>query len=336
MRLSWSPFIGCLVLVLLVTGCSTGNQGSLVIYTALFEDHAIKAVEAFQKETGIKVSYVRLSSGQILARVRSERHHPAADIWLGGPADTFVQAKSEGLLEPYLSPNAHAIDPAYRDPEGYWTGIYVGSIALVSNQQWLREVGLSPPQSWKDLLKPQYKGMVSMADPRSSGTAYTTFATLVQLWGEEEAFAYLKQLNEQIGSYKTSGNVSGRNVGMGEVGTAIMFSHDGVKFYKEGFRDIIITFPNEGTGYEIGAVAIIKGTRNASQARKFVDWALTKQAQELGKQVGNYQLLTNKDAIPPEEAIPLSSLNVIPYDHTWAGENRERLLRRWEREVLNQ
>ena len=325
-----------LALVPSLAACSPEDRGSLVIYTALFEDHAIKAVEAFQKETGIKTSYVRLSSGQILARVRSERNRPGADIWLGGPADTFVQAKTEGLLEPYISPNASAIDSAHKDPEGYWTGIYVGSIAFVSNQKWLQEVGLPPPQSWLDLLKPQYKGMVSMADPRSSGTAYTTFATLVQLFGEEEAFSYLKKLHGQIGAYRTSGNVSGRNVGMGETGTAIMFSHDGIKYFKEGFRDLIITFPNEGTGYEIGAVAIIKGASNPSEARRFVDWALTKQAQELGKQVGSYQLLTNKDAVPPEEAIPLSSLNVIPYDHVWAGENRERLLSRWEKEILNQ
>jgi ABC-type Fe3+ transport system, periplasmic component len=332
-------FFIAVILLLLVTdvaGCTAEERGSLVIYTALFEDHAIKVAEAFQKETGIKVSYVRLSSGQILARIRSERIHPGADIWLGGPADTFVQAETEGLLEPYISPNANAIDPVYKDHDGHWTGIYVGSIAFVSNQKWLQEVGLPPPQSWYDLIKPQYKGMVSMADPRSSGTAYTTFATLVQLFGEEEAFSYLKKLHGQIGEYKTSGNVTGRNVGMGEVGTAIMFSHDGIKYYKEGFRDLVITFPNEGTGYEIGAIAIVKGTSNLSEARRFVDWALTRQAQELGKQVGSYQLLTNKNAVPPEEAIPLASLNVIPYDHVWAGENRERLLSRWEKEVLNQ
>jgi iron(III) transport system substrate-binding protein len=324
-----------LLLILAVAGCKVKDRGSLVIYTAVFQDHAVKVAEAFEKETGIKVSFVRLPAGQILAKVRGERDNPSADVWLGGPADTFVQAKKEGLVEPYISPNAHLIDDVYKDAEGYWTGVYAGSIAFVSNQKWLQEVGLPPPQSWYDLLKPQYKGMVSMADPRSSGTAYTAFATLVQLMGEEEAFAYMKQLDEQIGEYKTTGNLPGRSVGMGEVGTAIMFSHDGIKYYKEGFRDIVITFPNEGTGFEIGAVAIIKGAVHMEEAKMFVDWALTKQAQELGKQVGNYQLLTNKDAVPPEEAIPLSSLNVIPYDHTWAGENRERLLLRWEREVLS-
>ncbi|CAH0118118.1 hypothetical protein PAE9249_00584 [Paenibacillus sp. CECT 9249] len=321
--------------LLFLTACSPERTGELTIYAGLYEDHAIKAIETFQKETGIKVSYVRMSNGEILARIRAERDHPRTSVWFGGPADTFVQAKNEGLLAPYVSDNAQLIDDKYKDSEGYWTGIYAGSVAFVSNKAWLQEVGLNPPQSWDDLLNPKYKGMIAMPDPRSSGTGYTVLATLVQLWGEDRAFAYFKQLNQQTGAYTSTGSVLGRNVGMGEVGTAIMFSHDAVKFYKEGFRNIVIGFPSEGTGYEIGAVGIVDGAPNMREARLFVDWALTKEAQELGKFAGNFQLLTNRDAVSPEEAFPLDDLNTVPYDHDWAGTNRERLLEKWAQEVLN-
>ncbi|BFH17702.1 ABC transporter substrate-binding protein [Paenibacillus melissococcoides] len=324
----------CMPLLLLLASCGTEPKGTLTIYAGLYEDHAIKAIETFQKQTGIKVSYVRMANGEILSRIRAEREQPKASIWFGGPSDTFVQAKSEGLLSPYVSPNAAMIDPMYRDKDGYWTGIYVGSIAFVSNKTWLQEVGGEAPQSWNDLLSPAYRGMITMPDPRSSGTAYTTLATLVQLFGEDEAFRYLKRLHDQNVIYTTSGSVPGRTVGMGEVGTAVMFSHDALKFYKEGFRNIVISFPKEGTGYEIGAVGIIQGAPQEHEARLFVDWALSKQAQELGKQVGNYQLLTHRDAESPEEAFPLDRLNVISYDQDWAGRNRERLIARWTEEVL--
>jgi len=324
-----------LVLMLLISGCGTQEKGSLTIYAGLYEDHAIKAIETFEKQTGIKVSYVRMSSGEILSRIRAEQDNPKASVWFGGPADAFIQAKEEGLLVPYISPNTAFIDPKYRDPEGYWTGIYIGSIAFVSNKAWLQEVGMQAPQSWKDLLKPAYRGMISMPDPRSSGTAYTILATLVQLFGEDEAFHYLRQLHQQHMVYTTSGSVPGRTVGMGEVGTAVMFSHDALKFYKEGFDNLIISFPNEGTGYEIGAVAMINNGPHTEEAKQFIDWSLTKQAQELGKQVGNYQLLTHQDAESPEEAFPLNKLNVITYDLNWAGNNRQRLITRWNSEVMN-
>ncbi|MCM3700976.1 ABC transporter substrate-binding protein [Paenibacillus macerans] len=330
--------LGILLLSLMVTplltACGRESRGTLTVYAGLYEDHAIKAIETFQKQTGIKVNYVRMSSGEILARIRGERNAPKASVWYGGPADTFIQAKTEGLLEPYHSQNAAPIPREYRDPSGYWTGIYVGSIAFVSNKTWLQEVGLQAPQSWNDLLQPEYRGMISMADPRSSGTAYTTMATLVQLFGEDQAFDYLRRLHRQNVVYTTSGSVPGRTVGMGESGTAVMFAHDALKYYKEGFQNLVISFPTEGTGYEIGAVGIIKGGPNQEEARQFIDWALTKQAQELGKQVGNYQQLTNPDAVAPEEAIPLEKLNAIPYDLEWAGKNRERLIGRWTAEVL--
>ncbi|TBL81774.1 ABC transporter substrate-binding protein [Paenibacillus thalictri] len=335
-RSAWFAAIMLVLVLLLATACGADRKGTLTVYAGLYEDHAIKAIEAFQKETGIKVSYVRMSSGEILARIRAEKDMPKASVWFGGPADTFVQAQSEGLLHPYISRNASMIDNIYKDPDGYWTGIYVGSIALVSNKAWLQEVGLTPPQSWEDLLNPKYKGMLSMADPRSSGTAYTVLATLVQLWGEEKAFDYLKKLHKQIRSYTTAGSIPGRSVGMGEIGTSIMFSHDAVKFYKEGFRNIMINFPSEGTGYEIGAVAVIHNGPNLPEAQTFVDWALTRHAQELGKQVGNYQLLTNREAISPEEAFPLKNLNVIPYRHDWSGQNRQRLINRWVNEVQSE
>ena len=324
-----------IILSLICSSCTKDTKGTLTIYAGLYEDHAIKAIETFQKQTGIKVSYVRMSSGEILSRIRAEHDNPKASVWFGGPADTFIQAKSEGLLEPYLSPNVAMIDPMYRDPNGFWTGIYIGSIAFVSNKTWLQEVGMTAPESWNDLLKSAYRGMISLPDPRSSGTAYTTLATLVQLYGEEEAFSYLKALHKMNITYTTSGSVPGRTVGMGEVGTAVMFSHDALKFYKEGFQNLVISFPKEGTGYEIGAVGIIKGGPNMKEAQQFIDWALTKDAQELGKQVGNYQLLTHRDAESPEEAFSLQNLNVIPYNLEWAGKNRERLINRWTTEIMH-
>ncbi|AOT72103.1 ABC transporter substrate-binding protein [Geosporobacter ferrireducens] len=318
-----------------INGCSSVEESKVLhIYAGLYEDHAIKAIEAFEKETGIKVKYVRLSAGEILQRLQKEKDNPRASIWFGGPVDTFIQAKQEGLLTPYLSPNRQKIDDMFKDEEGYWTGIYAGPLAIVSNRLWLQQNGLSVPKSWEELLQSEFKWMIAMPNPNTSGTGYTILATLIQLYGEEEAFDYFRKLHEQIGWYTTSGSTSGRLVGAGDMGVAILFAQDAVKFFKEGFNQIVISFPKEGTGYEIGAVAMIHNGPETEEAQKFIDWILTKQAQELGKQVGNYHLLTNREAVSPAEAFPLSELNVVEYDHEWAGLNRQNILERWNRIIF--
>ena len=105
----------------------------------------VKAVEEFKKETGVDAEAVRMSSGEILGRIRAEKDNPKASVWFGGPADGLVQAKAEGLLEKYESPNAKDIPDKYKDPEGYWTGIYVGYLGFASNKKLLAEKNVEAP-----------------------------------------------------------------------------------------------------------------------------------------------------------------------------------------------
>lgn len=304
----------------------------LTVYGGMQEAHVAAAAKAFAEETGVKTDFIRMSGGEILTRIRAEKANPQASVWYGGPADTFIQAHAEGLLEPYKSPVAEKVDAKFKDANGVWTGIYVGSLGFATSKKFLEEKKIEPPRAWADLLKPEFKGQIVMADPGSSGTAYTVTATILQLWGEDAGWKYLKALGGQVQQFTKSGSAPGRMAAQGEIGVGILFSHDIIQLQKEGFP-VELTFPGEGTGYEIGSVAIIKGGPDQEAARLFVDWALGKKAQEIGQTVGSYQLLTNPDAANPPESIPLSQLKVINYDFEWAGANRKAILERWNNEV---
>jgi len=309
------------------------KKETLTIYAGLMEDHALKAIKLFEKETGIKTSMVRMSGGEIFARIRAEKENPIADVWYGGGSLTFIAADQENLLEYYKSPMRSEIGENFKDDNGAWTGIYSGYLGIEGNAKWLEEKGLELPQTWDELLKPEFKNSIVVAHPGSSSTAYNFLATIIQLKGEDAGMEYLKKFNQQVRQYTKSGSAPGRMVGLGEAPIALGFLHDAIKYQKEGYKDIIFTTPKDGTGYEIGAVGIIKNCKNLTSAQKFVDWALSKEAQEMGKTVGSYQFLTNKNAIPPEEALQLKGAKLIDYDIEWAGENRKRLIKKFSKET---
>jgi iron(III) transport system substrate-binding protein len=292
--------------------------------------------QEFEAKYGITVNYVRMSSGEALARVQAEKDNPQFDIWWGGPIDSFVAAKQEGLLETYESPNfANLTDPAkMKDVDNQWVGVYVGTLGFATNTDWLAaNPGVEAPTSWDDLLRPEFTGQVMVAHPSSSGTSYTALATVLQLRGEEEGWEYLQQYAGQISQFTKSGAAPAKFVGQGEAAVAIVFSHDIVNEIENNKLPLVLTFPEEGTGYEIGGMAILKGAKNIQAAQLWYDWALTPEAQALGPQYAAYQA-------PTVEGVELShpellEVNLIDYDFIWAGENKQEFVDKFTNEIAN-
>jgi iron(III) transport system substrate-binding protein len=310
---------------------------SLTVLCTPQEDWCQAMVAAFSAQTGIPTTYVRLSSGEALARLRASASAPEFSVWWGGPADGFVAADAEGLLDPYISPESVVVADTQKDPDGAWTGVYVGALGFCSNAKVLAELGVVTPDSWDDLLDPQLQGQVAMGHPASSGTAYTALYTQVErLGGEDAALEYMKQLHNNILQYTKSGAAPAEMTGRGEVGVGIVFSHDCVKNFDAGFKDLVTSFPAEGTGYEIGGVALIKGGPEPIAARMWTDWSLTAAAQEIGATVASYQLPTNPNAAVSERSVDLSQVNLVDYDFQAAGEARAALTQRFEDEVAAQ
>ncbi|WP_210434321.1 ABC transporter substrate-binding protein [Virgibacillus sp. SK37] len=332
---------------MLLTACGseklTSSEGEssksnkLPIYTAFPEQEAVTYIQEFEKETGIDVQFVRLSAGETLARLQAEKSNPQASVWYGGPSDTFVAAVNEGLIEAYQPEGIDQLPEQFLDKEEHWTPIYVGALGFATNQDWLKKEGLEAPKSWSDLLKPEFAGEVTMAHPSSSGTAYSIYATLVQLIGEDEAIDYLKKLDKNIRQYTKSGSAPAQQTGLGETGVGISFAHDILAPKHEGYP-IELTFPEDGTGYEVGAVALIKNAPadQLENAKKFIDWSITKAAQDIYSESESFRLPINPEAITPEGATKLTELEIIDYDAVWAGENRDRLLEKFNKEVRGQ
>jgi iron(III) transport system substrate-binding protein len=314
---------------------ASAQADELVLYCSVQEEWCRGMSEAFQRETGINVLMTRRSSGETYAQIAAEAAQPRGDVWWGGTGDPHLQAAQEGLTEEYRSPMLDQLQPwAVQQAEtaGYRTvGIYAGGLGFGYNSDLVTE---NPPACWADLLDPRFEDDVQVANPNSSGTSYTMLATMVQLMGEEEAFAYLAELHNNISQYTQSGSAPIRAAATGETAIGIVFMHDAVAQTVQG-APIVTVAPCEGTGYEVGSMSIIAGGPNPEAARAFYDWALTPAAQEIGAANNSFQIPSNVNAATPDAAPRLEDVNLIDYDFALYGssEERTRLLQRWDAEI---
>jgi iron(III) transport system substrate-binding protein len=177
-------------------------------------------------------------------------------------------------------------------------GIYAGGLGFGYNSDLITE---NPPACWADLLDEAFRDDIQVANPNSSGTAYTLLATMVQLMGEDEAFEYLAQLHSNISQYTQSGSAPIRAAATGETAIGIVFMHDAVAQAVQG-APIVTVAPCEGTGYEVGSMSIIAGGPNPDNAKIWYDWALSADAQELGVEANSFQVPSNANASTPPES----------------------------------
>lgn len=324
----------------LVFSAQANAKGRLVMYCSATNEMCEAEANAFGEKHDVKVSFIRNGSGSTFAKIEAEKNNPQADVWYGGTLDPKSQAGELGLLEAYRSPNVDQLVERFQDPAkvkgNLSSAIYMGILGFGVNTERLKKLGITEiPKCWKDLTDPRLKGEIQIADPQSSGTAYTAIATFVQLWGEDEAFNYFKQLHPNISQYTKSGIAPSRNTARGETTIGIGFLHDYAMEKQQGAQMELIV-PCEGTGYELGGVSILKGARNMENAKLFVDWALSKEGQEVAWKKGNsLQTLTNTTAEQSPSAFDPTKLNLIDYDFEkfGAADERKRLISKWVDEI---
>ncbi len=299
-------------------GKKEAGAGSLVVYGSCEEEYLGAVCNKFEEITGIKTTYQRLSTGEVLTKIIEENGKPSADVWFGGTTDPYNEAAAKGLLLPYAAKNAsHLVGPQFKDKDNNWYGIYRGILGFFWNTEELARLNLKPPKDWDDLLKSEYKGLISFANPNTAGTGKLIVNTMVQMKGLDGAMKYFAALDKNICQYTKSGSGPSKLVPTGEVVIGIGFLHDVVyQIVDNGYDNIGMCAPASGTSYEIGATAIFRGAVNEENAKKFIEFALSPECVNLAQENGSYQFLVIDNAKPVTAAINagLDKIETIVYD----------------------
>ncbi|HEV8673340.1 MAG TPA: ABC transporter substrate-binding protein [Methylomirabilota bacterium] len=313
---------------LLTAGPATAQGRPVMVYGVIHEYTLARLMQLFERQTGGKADFIRLSAGEVATRVQAERQGPKGDVIFGISRAIAESMKAQGLLEPYPSPRRGDVPARYSDAEAYWTGssLTVQGI-MVNTERWKKELGGAPmPKTWEDLLDPKYQGLIVAPSPLSSGTGFTFVVGQFFRLGEEKGWEYLKALDRNVRFYTPSGIAPARMVAAGEFLIAITFAHDALKAISAGYPVALVHPP--GASWDIGSVSLIKGGPNPEGGKRFIDWVLGRDPIQLIVDL-NFEGPLRADVSLPLGATPLEKLDLVDYKLDWAAQNRSRVLKLW-------
>lgn len=320
-------------------GANTAQaEGRLTVYCTVQNEVCENITQKFAKKYNVETQFVQGGTGTIFGKIQAEKDNPQADFWFGGTIEPHLQAGEMGLLESYRSPKQAEILPQFKklmDEKGDLTSIvYMLVLGFGANTEKLAKLGVEPPKTWESLLDPKLKGEIQLPDPRSSGTTYTIMATLIQLWGEEKAFEYLKKLDQNVSQYVKS-NLVTANLSRGESAASVGFVH-AYATEKDKGASVEAVIPQGKVGYALGGASIIKNARNLDNAKLFMDYVLSKEAQEIPwREHGVYQIPTNVNAEASPKSVDPKKLDLMDFDFAKFGSKDEgkRLIDKWLAEI---
>jgi len=303
----------------------------LTVYTAVEAEDLARYAETFnQDHPDINIKWVRDSTGIVTAKLLAEKNNPQADVIWGLAATSLLLMKSEGMLEPYKPKGVEKLDKKFVDSGAVptWVGMDAWVAAVCYNTVEAAKHGLEPPKTWRDLLKPMYKGHLIMPNPNSSGTGFLDVSSWLQMFGKKQGgWDFMDRLHKNIARYTHSGSKPCKLAAAGEIPIGISFAFRGAKSKAQG-APLEIIVPAEGVGWDMEATAIVAGTSNMEAAQTLVDWSITRKANEMYNT--GYAVVAMPGVAKPVEYFPTNLLEkMIDNDFEWAANNRKQILTEW-------
>jgi iron(III) transport system substrate-binding protein len=333
--------IFCVMIAFSISMGVAAAKEQVVVYTSLENEEVVDYLEFAKKQLpDLDIQAIRLSTGELGARMLAEKENPQADCIWGWAVTNMSEFVPKGMLVPYKPKGWDKIPAHFKDPNGYWTAIDLYAAALVPNTKVLEAKNLPMPKGWNDLLNPVYKDMLIMPNPASSGTGFLQVASLLVMLDpdyknkpveENKAWDFLKELDKNMGQYIKSGSKPAKLTAAGEyaIGCSFAFVYSSLK--KKGFP-VALVLPEEGAGYELEANALLKGAKHEKAAKKFLDWAISEKAMN---QYAKFKLgVTYPNIQGPKDLPALASIKLAPMDFPWQSENRAKILEHWQKLFL--
>ncbi|MBO1512577.1 putative 2-aminoethylphosphonate ABC transporter substrate-binding protein [Metabacillus bambusae] len=336
-----------LLSILVLTACgnanseeaTTSNQegglsGELTVYTAIEEELIPQYLEKFKvKYPDVKLNIVRDSTGIITAKLLSEGKNTQADVVWGLAASSLLALDQKDMLASYTPKGSDKILPSFKDSKEplKWVGNTSFMTGVVVNTTELEKKNLPIPKSYEDLIKPEYKDMIVMPHPASSGTGFLTVSAWLQMMGEDKGWKFMNDLHENVATYTHSGSKPAKLAASGEYAIGITLAYSGVQQKQEG-APVEVVLPEEGLGWDVEANGLINKNemKNKELAKAFLDWAITDDVMKKYFDANGFSTMENNFELPDGFPEGVEEKMFSDNDLNWAAQNRDSILKEWD------
>ncbi|WP_186429487.1 extracellular solute-binding protein [Clostridium sp. BSD9I1] len=326
--------IGCGSKEANTNSAKSSDSKELTVYTARSESLNNLVISNFEKDTGIKVNLVVAGTGELQKRVKSEKDNPLGDIlWA---ADETMLSSSKELFMEYVSPEDVNMEEKFKNKSGYFTPCFADPTVFIVNKNLIGDIKV---EGFKDLLNPALKGKIAFGDPTSSSSAFQSLMAMLYDMGKDgdpmsnEAWEFVdKFLANLDGKMASSSGQLHKSVADGEYPVGLTWEDPAANYIKNG-APVEVVFPKEGAIFPGESVQIIKGCKNAENAKKFVDYLLSEKIQNaVGTELTVRPL--RKGAKLASYMIPLDKIKITPnYDEKWVTENKDKVTAKFNEHI---
>ncbi|QDE39108.1 ABC transporter substrate-binding protein [Luteibacter pinisoli] len=313
--------------------CTAAHAGTLTVYSALESDEiATYLAGAKQALPDVDVHVLRLSSGDLAARLLAESAEPRNDVVWGMAATDLLDPRIAALLQPVHTTAIDALPARFRGNDGRWFAPTGYMAALCVNREALAEHGLPMPRTWRDLASPKYRGQLAMPDPASSGTGYMVLSSLSDAGRDAKGMQLMTDIAANIGQVTLSGSAPCKLARIGEFPIGISFAFSAMQSIHQGYP-VTMVLPADGTGYELEGSALMKGAANVGDAKRFLDWTASPAAAALYR--GYKEIVAAPGSTPTDEqrraGLPANVVDHLPArDFEAAARERAALIARFK------
>ena len=321
-----------IVCVFLSVGITNTQANEVVIYVSEDQVFSEPILKDFEKETGIHVKPVydteEAKSTGVMNRLIAEKNNPQADVYWANEPIRAVVLKQRGITEPYISPNAAGIPPAFKDPEGYWTGFSARSRVLIVK-------GEEIPTSIRAYTNAQWDERAVMANPLF-GTTTTWIASLFTLWGDEKTKDFMEKMKANHVAISSSNGESTDSVINGQYAFSLVDSDDATNAIRSGKR-VTQVYPDqdpEGMGCLIlpNAVLLIKGSPNPENGKKLIDYLLSPETEHKLAFADCAQIPLHSGVETPSDVKRIGEIKIMKIDYEAAAKKLQEIqeyLKKW-------